>query len=203
MKFEEWGDRLLRSITALSRTAQGSNEEAYGGKKQAISLDDPSRLPQIVENNLRTAIRCIWDCGREFHTNGAQLQFMNVVAGCVSKDLLPRADSLFRTWDTSDKYPWQISPRRIRAEMDDLAATIRHQIGTRDTVKLAAEVEREIDWRIHPYADGCGRTAKLLGAWILLSKDLPPALFTDRKEYYFAMGDWPRWHQYYRDRVFS
>ncbi len=68
-----------------------------------------------------------------------------------------------------------------------------------DAIGLAAWVEYEIDMRIHPYPDACGRMARAFSAWTLLWNDAPLPYYRDRTAYYAAMNEsWESFLAYYR-----
>lgn len=199
--FFEWSQTLHSSISALSRTAKGLTESAYGAKS-ALDISGPE-LETVVKNNLQHSIEYVWAKGPRVHKTPPAIRgFMNAVAKQVSFGLVDPAH-IYRVWDTSAKYPAQVAPKDIEHEMrhfcDSVASSLYDE---RHAIFNAAWVERELDYRIHPFADGCGRTAKLLGAWVLLRAGLPPARFTDRDEYYAAMNAGQNeWAAYYRSKV--
>src|SRR3989344_1628976 len=183
-EFERWGSAVFTSVSRLSRTAGGLAEAAYGGAKPAIMVER-DKLVTIVERNLRKTIAHVWAHGPAIRPDTVHVQsFMNAVAAMVSVEVLPPGFGLFRTWDTRERFHRQVAPADILAEYRALCAHIAGRLDENDPVAVAAELEWELDGRIHPFADGCGRTAKLLGAWILLRGDTLPARFSDRTEYY-------------------
>lgn len=201
-EFEEWASAVFASISRLSRTAGGVSEAAYGGAKPAIVVER-EKLVAIVERNLRNAIAHVWAHGPAIRSDAVHVQaFINAVATTVSVDVNPPGSGLYRTWDTRGKFPRQVTPADILAEYGALCARMAGRLDEKDPVVVAAEIEWELDGRIHPFADGCGRTAKLLGAWMLLRGDMLPAQFTDRKEYYTVINHpLQEWVAYYRAHV--
>lgn len=201
-----WAPAVFESVTAFSRTAQGESASAYGGQKPALRITDPKELEERVLANLRGAIVHVWTHGAIIRAHHEHiLGFMNAVAAKVSSGLLQPGQSLWRTWDTSEQYPEQISPRDIPKAMLELSqnlASAFQNFSEVDPVALAGRLERDIDRHMHPFADGCGRSAKLLGAWVLLRAKLLPARFTNRKEYYATMNAGEsQWLAYYRAHI--
>ncbi len=197
LEFDHWSQTLFASVTALSRTAGGATQAAYGGHKPALRITDPAALAQKTEENLRQAISHVWNIGPTVQPRIAHITaFMNAVAAKVSAGLID--GDLFRTWDTRERYPQQVAPFDILWSMADLSQKLSFNnplcIKRAHPHRVAATLEREIDWRIHPYADGCGRTAKLLGAWVLLRHGSMPPRFDSKERYYKAMnageGEW-------------
>lgn len=185
LEFQSWSERLYQAVAGLSRTAHGVTEEAYGGNKPALALKGDD-LRSIVDGNLRRAISYVWNYGPAIRQDPVHVQsFINAVATKVSHGLVPDA-SLLRTWDTREKYLWQTPPEAVATEYRELCREIAKRIPlfVHHPIDQAAWVERELDWRIHPFSDGCGRTTKLVGAWVLLRGGLMPARFPSSKEYY-------------------
>ena len=201
-EFERWGSAVFTSVSRLSRTAGGVTEAAYGGAKPAIMVER-DKLVAIVERNLRKAIAHVWAHGPAIRPDTVHVQsFMNAVATTMLVEVLPPGSGLFRTWDTRERLPRQVAPADVPAEYRALCMLMAGRLNEKDPVTVAAELEWELDGRIHPFADGCGRTAKLLGAWILLRGDMPPAQFTDRTEYYTVINHpLQKWVAYYRAHV--
>jgi len=205
LEYVTWAAAVHTAVTALSRTAQGATSAAYGGAKPALRVTDPALLAAKTSENLSAAIAYVWDHGpairpQLYHVRG----FMNALAAVVSKDLLQPGQSLWRTWDTRERYPEQVAVSEIEPAMHMLCADVAAALSDpqHDPVVLAAMLEKQIDGIIHPFADGCGRTAKLLGAWALLRKDMLPAQFTDRVLYYKAMASSEEeWVSFYRVHV--
>ncbi len=195
----EWAPALFDSVASLSRTTKGVTEAAYNGQKPPLRITDPDALREKAGANLRHAIVHVWVHGRAVRTHPTHVAgFMNAVATKVSEGLLQPWQSLFRTWDTRGLYPRhvavdQIVPAMHQASVDIASALQDRPAFQKDPVRTAALLEHRLD-RIHPYADGCGRTIMLLGAWILLRADYPPAHFSTREEYYEGIrkssGEW-------------
>ncbi len=205
LAYATWAEKVHQSVSALSRTAKGTTAAAYGGAKPALEVSDATLLAQKTAENLSLAIDYVWKHGLAIRPQTHHvLGFMNAVAKQVSEGLLRPGQSLWRTWDTREKYPTQVLPSEIEVAMELLGADVAAALldPQQDPVKLAALLEREIDGHIHPYADGCGRTAKLLGAWALLRSGMLPAYFTDRAAYYGAMAaSEEEWYKFYRSHV--
>jgi hypothetical protein len=206
LEFPAWSEAVFASITNLSRTAKGHTEAAYGGTKAALPITDPKLLQERAEANLRRAISKVWSEGCFVTpTSHNLLRFIEEVADTVNDGLVePR--HRYRQHDTRADYPHQVAPedisRAMYGFMQELSAELITPPTLRRAVEVAAWVEREFDWRIHPLRDACGRNAKLLGAWMLMRHDLPPAQFANRKEYYGAMEfGQAYWLDYYRSCI--
>lgn len=201
MEFDRWSEAVYAATARLSRTAAGKTESAYGGAKPALELTEPAALAERTSRNLRAAMARIWQEMGAVRLNGLHvLGFMNGTAQLVSAGLSD--GPLYRTWDTRSKYPDQLPPAEIPQAMERCAHALARRLPTGEPVETAAHLQRDLDRFIHPYTDGCGRTSRLLGAWVLLRHDLLPPVFEDQAAYYAAMnGPWEGWLAAYRERM--
>ncbi len=73
--------------------------------------------------------------------------------------------------------------------MDDLMDFTNSQFAQMDSVILSAIFHHRFVW-IHPFADGNGRSARLLFNLLLMNDGYPPAIIlkNDRKKYYAALN---------------
>ena len=203
-----WLKTVCKTVKALSRTANGETATAYNGDKPELLIQNPTELTERAEWNLAEAAMHVFMFGEAIRADPVHiLSFMNAVAQKVSAKIFPQQASPWRTWDTRKKYPQQVPPSQIEKDMMRLSTCLANKFRDfkqHDPVEMAALLERELDWGIHPWADGCGRSAKILGAWILFKARLLPATFTDREEYYRSMNSTvANWVAYYRRHVQS
>lgn len=204
--FKEWLNLAFESTIVLSRSGKGETKRAYRGKKKPLNITDPPLLRAKVHDNLRRAITNIWSAGDNVYldheNDGKGVQtFIDGVAKKISTGLIDIDHELYRTWDTRGKYPWQVPPAKIMESYNKFCMVLAHRLNENDSDPLitAAWVERELNWHIHPFADGCGRTSRLIGAWVLLRYGLPPVIFRNVEEYYAKMREGEeRWREYYR-----
>jgi hypothetical protein len=206
LEFPAWSEAVFASITSLSRTAKGHTEAAYGGTKAALPITDPALLRTQVESNLHNAISKVWHTGAFIRLNPEPLTlFIEQIADTVSAGLIePR--HRYRLHDTRARFPQQVAPQHVQTELRAFVRELWTEIVTppkaTQAVRVAAWAEREFDWRIHPLRDACGRNAKLLGAWVLMRHQIPPAQFTNVDEYYARMNEGLEpWVEYYRSRI--
>jgi Fic/DOC family len=106
----------------------------------------------------------------EFRGSGAtkELQECNVAVGNVPGVLAERVAAELRRFEESLTRRIEKLDVEGRGDVSETAAVLK-------VVELAAFAHGE--WvRIHPFADGNGRTARILGNWILVRYGLPPVL---------------------------
>ena len=80
-------------------------------------------------------------------------------------------------------------PEDVPEELDELLAELEH-IRPEQALTAAAYFHAKFE-NIHPFADGNGRTGRLLMNYLLLLWDHPPIIIheEDRKEYYHALAE--------------
>lgn len=80
-------------------------------------------------------------------------------------------------------------PEDVPEELDELLAELEH-ISPEQALTAAAYFHAKFE-NIHPFADGNGRTGRLLMNYLLLLWDHPPIIIheEDRKEYYHALTE--------------
>ena len=206
LNFDIWRERLFTSVSNLSRTSKGATNKAYV-EKPSLLITDPALLRRQTAQNLRLAISHVWIRGPLVKAEKMDVRlFIDTLAARISEELLP-PDRRVRTWELDKKkYPEGLSPHELPLWLPVFyksVAVILADTG-RDPVQSAAWIERVFDARLHPLVDGCGRVAKLLGAWILLCGEKYPAYFCDRDEYYSAMMSSVQiWENFYRAHVSS
>ncbi|MFH1065261.1 MAG: Fic family protein [Nanoarchaeota archaeon] len=79
-------------------------------------------------------------------------------------------------------------PYKVSSEMGNLAYALNKNPDSYNPIELAAFAHHELV-RIHPFADGNGRVARLLCNLILMSRGFPPIIVrkTDRKKYFACL----------------
>ena len=114
----------------------------------------------------------------------------------MSAGLLQQGQSLYCNWKTKFR---QTAPEAIEQECQSFCAWLFEALESGDDpVARAALVEKRLDGEIHPFADGCGRTAKLLAAFVLLRHDIFPPSYRPRSEYYIKINPSDaEWIRYY------
>lgn len=198
-----WSARLFLSVSNLSRTSKGSANTTYA-KKPALLITEPAQLREQTAQNLTKAIEYVWERGPSVAATGEDVKvFIEGIAQRISEKLVAPGTHI-RTWELSKEiYPHGLSPKVLAAWLPAFyEITAMNLDNHRDSVLSAAWIERIYDGMFHPLPDGCGRVAKLLGAWILLRDGKYSALFEDRDAYYAAMiGSVEVWEAFYRKHV--
>jgi hypothetical protein len=192
-------EAAVANFERTSRTKRGVSDTSSSTEKPELKASGGG-LADRATDNFRRAIERLYDeRGREFRTVDEVRTLIEEVAQTVSDGLLKEGQGLWRTWAT--KFANQPPPERIADEMDNFVHTLAGRLGNShdDAVATAAFIEKRLDGEIHPFADGCGRTAKALSAFVLARAGKPLPVYHGREEYYREVyGTDEEWERYYR-----
>jgi hypothetical protein len=191
-----WIDAVLRTLATQSRTLGGISDTSSSADKPKLAAEGEA-LAQKTRQNLRNALEFLWENrGIVFHSADEVRGFIDRVAAMVSEGLLAPGQSLYRTWDT--KFENQAAAEEIEPQYRQFCLWLFGSLDN-DPVETAALTEKRLDGDIHPLADGCGRTTKILSAFILLRHELFPPRYRSRGEYYekITTGD-TEWITFWR-----
>ena len=203
LDFKTWSARLFESVSNLSRTSKGESKKTHE-EKPILLITDPVELQKQSAQNLRAAIEYVWNRGPYVRTETEQVRvFITDLSKRISR-LLVADDAKLRTWDIGTKYPNRVAPEDVPAAYNRFCEEVamRLQAVRADAAQEAAWIERAFDSEVHPLPDGCGRVARLLGAWMLLRAEKYPARFENRTAYYDAMESSDEaWEHFYRTHL--
>ena len=153
--------QALANLAATSRTKKGVSDTSSSADKPTLATTGAA-LADRATDNVSRALKTVWtDRFRSFSSPIELRAWIDRLAATVSDGLLQAGQPLYRAWAT--KFAMQTVPAEIEAEMLVFCTELLARLGS-DPVATAAWVEHELDARIHPFADGCGRTTKLVSA---------------------------------------
>ncbi|OGF81735.1 hypothetical protein A2930_04010 [Candidatus Giovannonibacteria bacterium RIFCSPLOWO2_01_FULL_45_34] len=113
-----------------------------------------------------------------------------------------RVNKRYRTWRVSYTKA-NLDPLQLESAMDffygELVSKIELAVNKQiSQAELLAYADHMIDGEIHPWADGCGRSATAAVMWLsLLSLDFVFPVFGERSEHYAAIHDLTEHTKYY------
>lgn len=197
MNKQHWFRSVLQALASLSRTFQGVSDTTSAAEKPKLAVAEGEALKAKSSQNLEQALEHLWVNRLKGFTSPVSVrEFIDTLATAVSEGLLQPGQSFCRTWAT--KFG-QTAPEAIEAEYSKFCAWLYGELDDSDPVAVAALVEKRLDGQIHPFADGCGRTSKLLAAFVLLRHGILPPSYGSRKEYYIIINlSEAEWINYYR-----
>lgn len=193
---------LIYNLEKTSRTAKGISDISSSAEKPKLA-EEGELLKEKTRENFEKAVQFVWQEKYHYFDNPKELRsFIEQIAGIINEGLLKKGQGLFRTWRT--KLEHQTPPENIEKDFDNFVVELYNKIHMphADGHSIAAFIEQQIDSRIHPFSDGCGRIAKVLSAWILARYHLPLPKWTTRDEYYENIEkDFSTWEKYFKDHV--
>ena len=196
MKREDWMASVRNALAGLSRTLRGISDTSSSAAKPKLGVEEGNKLAERSSRNLQHALGFLWENrSYKFGTATTVRSFIDSLARIVSDGLLPPGQSLYRTWVTEFD---QALPENIEQEYNNFCEWFFDNVDGDDPVTVAAMTEKRLDGKIHPFADGCGRTAKLLAAFALLRSEFLPVSHRSREEYYQRINESDEeWIRYY------
>lgn len=189
---KKWAESVLQALAGLSRTLAGVSDTSSAAEKPKLGVKEGDLLVVLTHENLERALEFLWENREKRFASPCEVrEFVDRVASLVSEGLLQSGQSFYRTWETKFR---QTAPQAIEAEYVKFCAWFFEALESGDPVATAALVEKRLDGEIHPFADGCGRTSKILAAFVLLRHGLLPVGHRSRSEYYSRInasdGEW-------------
>lgn len=179
--------RILKNICLTSRTAESGNVDATVSKKKAAVSVQPSHIVVAIEQAIDFAIECMKDSVGECEVIALR-EIIEGIAVRIQRATL--GDQLEHSVLRNHPVPYgrNILPAKVENELDLFVQQLAVELNnSRDPVSLAAWVEKELDYGIHPFADGCGRISKVVSMTVQLRYQLLAPILPDRAVYYTAM----------------
>ncbi len=187
MEKTEFIQVLLRSISGMSRTVQTGSVNALGREGKPQAEETGEALQESAMRGLVCAANRLWDHrDRDLSVRDLRLLELQLFASVTSGT---QTSSMYRQHDTGKAYGVPIG--RIDIEMGVWFKWLASGLAglTQDQVtEFLAILEYELDFRIHPYSDGCGRMTKFWSALACLKAGAPLTIYADRRSYYERMN---------------
>lgn len=183
----EFIQTLLLGVSGMSRTVTTGSVNDLGrvGKPEAVETGEA--LMESAHRGLLLAVERVWSYHtRDLTARDLRLLELQLFAG-VTVGI--RMTSMYRKHNTGKAYGVPIED--IDIEMDswfEWFATGLTGLTQEQATDFLARLEYDLDFRIHPYSDGCGRMTKLWSALACLKAGVPLTMHSDRISYYDRMN---------------
>ena len=192
--------RAAAAIRGGSRTAGlGESDTSSSAEKPKLAVTEGADLACRADSALVEALT--WAIGVKPAKPTAQ-QMKKLIRGIatrVNAGLLKPGVGIWRTHVTKFRQtkPGRKLRRALKGFYRDLAAKLKRG---KDFIAVAAWIEWQFDARIHPLADGCGRSTKVLVAWVLnrAGFDKLPNYPSRTIYYQMVVRSLSEWTAYYR-----
>lgn len=176
-----------RNLLAMSRTAQGVvDTSASAEKADSMTGISGENAANLAQQNFETAIREAYENkDRGFNSPKDLRNFIEDLALTVNSGIV-KEGNLIRTAD-SDKYPY-VRVANLENYMEDFYQNLYERVKdpTSNPVETAAFAEFGIDFGGHFFADGCGKTAKVVSSFLLMRQNHKLPEYKGGRDAYYA-----------------
>lgn len=177
----------LENLQKTSRTARGIVDvSASADKAQKMEGTlTPEATTEITLKNFSALIEYLYEQrNKSFSSSDDLKNFLEDIAKRINKGIV-KEGILIREGEDSSKYPYtriKDLPKVFNEFCTELLKKLNDP--KQDPEELAAWLEYRIDLTDHFFADGCGKVAKVISAWVLMKNNHTLPVYRDRKELY-------------------
>ena len=217
---KEYRDHFIRNILAGSRTAQGISDTSVSADKPKLNVEGEA-LAKKVRENAEACFELAWRGRvREYKDGEAVYHFALEGRAAAEGNVKPEDVERFirlanetanrgLTQEGAGTFPWRswnvekfdyVPAETIQPAMKAYCAELARRIQVHeDPVKTAAWHEQTFDMKIHPFADGVGRTRQVVTAMLMMRNGNELPTYPDREVYYSHAKDSPeRFESFFR-----
>jgi len=195
-------EHAISVLSGISRTFKGESNTDSSAEKLSLRCAGDELKDRARQNFRHTIIELFSHAPRSFSCAAAVREFVVETAQNLNRDLTRDGVGFFRTWDTT--IPIHTPKELVAEEFGNFCEELYLRIGQDkvDSIELAAWIEWRFNARIHPLADGCGRTSRALSTYFLGLGQIPLPPFTDREEYFEKINlPFEEWLAYYTGHI--
>jgi len=180
-------EQALINLKNTSRTASGVIDTTASATKADAMVGgmDSAEIADTAVKNFEETVGQLYDLKDSPVESPEDLKgLVEAVAKQINGGLL-KEGQLIRSGADSDKYPYT-RLADLEPALEEFYDSFFDKLQDPDTdpIDLAAWVEYRIDLADHFFADGCGKTAKAVSAWVLMRADQPLPTYRGRDELY-------------------
>jgi hypothetical protein len=176
-----------RNLMAMSRTARGViDTSASAEKAQSMTGVSGEAAADLAKQNFDTAIEiALENRDHQFESPTELRAFVEALAEQVNSGIV-KDGNLIRSSD-SQKYPY-VRIANLENEMNKFYDGLYERLNDpdHDPVEAAAYAEFGIDFAGHFFADGCGKTAKVVSSYVLMRSGHELPEYKGGREAYYA-----------------
>ena len=185
-------EAALKNVARTSRTSRGVSDTTSSADKPKLSAEGAA-LAELAQANFVEALS--WALAQDASSPAELYELVEGVATRVSRGLLQPGQGIWRTWETEFG---QTAPAELLDAMSGFAANLAAVLRVWHPVETAAWVKWALDFNIHPFADGCGRSSDIMSLWVLRNQDLLPEYPSREEIYAHAAKPLHEWQAFYR-----
>ena len=191
MNEDTYIQQAMDNLRTMSRTASGVvDTSASATKKEVMAVSSGDSAKDLAIKNFESALKMAWDNRYRVFDNPDDLRtWIEDIAREVNRGIV-RDGVLYRVGADSAKYNYipiadiENSGAWFFEHLFDLLCRAPY-----DAVEAAATAEYYINFTIHLFADGCGKSAMAIAAWLLMRGGHALPVYPGREAYYdFCKG---------------
>lgn len=180
---------LRRNDIALSRTARTGTLDTSASAEKLAPNCEASSAQALADENRRIAARYIVWRGSTAATEEELRHCLVVLSELVNCQL--SLNGLFRSWSIEKRQYGEerhVPPGDVSGGVRELDVPSKGTMDNASTERKLAVIAA-LEWEVgigplHPFSDGCGRTARYFAALLSIVYRCPAVLHTDRVTYY-------------------
>jgi predicted ABC-type ATPase len=168
---EQYVDQAMENLGRTSRTAAGTVDTSASVEKagQLAANLSGDRAAAMALGNYRGVLTELYaERNIELSSPAALREMVEQKVREINSGIL-REGVLYREHDSA-RYPSYTAVADLPASTEQFFAEFHQRLSDprADAVETAAWVEYRMDMTDHPWADGCGKSAKAIAAWVLM-----------------------------------
>lgn len=175
-------DHAICSFKCSSRTFQGIGSNETSQQKLEILSQGPELVDQACQN-FRRGVQYFYDslAFGVFHKSDRGVSILSAAPTIFNYGIIQLEQGPFRTWETPYGH---VPPECITAELAAFSRVFTQLLMNPSVppIPVAAWIEHDLNGRIHPYSDGCGRISRGLSTALLALHEIPRPVFRSRDE---------------------
>ena len=190
------------SLRRISGTFMGISDTSSSESKQALLLRGEELAERIDDNFQRAIYYLLHVFDKVPPKSPLEVRELLTDTYQIVNDGLLSEPFIWRSWETR----YHIPAASIDTELDRFCAQCYAHMTNpqKDVISYSAWCEKELNTRIHPFYDGCGRVSRAWSISALARENCKWPVFDSREEY-FSLIERPLdvWISAYRDRINS
>lgn len=195
-------EHALYALSCYSRTFQGVGSNETSNEKLEI-LTQGDALVEQASQNFRRGVQYFYEALAfgVFHKSDRAMAYLSAAPTIFNHGIIQLEQGPFRTWETPHNH---VPAECIASELTNFARSFAQLLSAPaiKPARLAAWIEHDLNGRIHPYSDGCGRISRGLSTAYLALYDIARPVFASREEYIAGFAsEFDIWAELFEARI--
>ena len=190
ISWETYRKEAMNNLKIMSRTANGIVSTASAkGKEEDMLVASGLEARELANRNYERALRRAYEeRDRKFSSPEEVRDFITELVQIIN-DGIAKPECFFRTREIS----WYLPAAELPAYFSWFCGQLyeRFDAEQANPWETACFIELQIDAVAHFFADGCGKTSRLLSSYALMRAGEHLPRYRDREEYYTVCNSSP------------